>query len=313
LRMGDCKDKSALFYSMLKAIGVKAVPVLVATNRYRTTNIDLPTMTIFDHMIICFNLKNGKMNCSDLTNSYADWRYISPYIQGKVALSLEPHAKLFNLPARKYRWSFKVNTELTFDKKGGQAERQERSYSAEYASYWREMLGGKNSKEVNDYLTKDYEDNVAEKVDLSIETSDTNDLTKAVVIKSQANYLPFINIKTDLDYKENDAWIKAELNGFKLANKIYGVNFSGSYIVSTTTWDASSNWKLTVLPAELKLKHKFGEMNRSINKIGPGKFKVTTQVKLPMRFIEPNEIMEFNQLLEILKDESKISLYAELI
>lgn len=310
-RIGDCKDKSALYFSMLKSIGVNAFPVLVATDRYDLKKASFPTMGIFDHMIVCFTLANNKMHCSDPTNTYANWRYISPYIQGNVALSLEKKSKFFNIPSSQYRWGYRIKTHLVFDDKGGQVEEQEREYLDEYANFWRDSLNGKSNDDIQEYLVKDYKDNVANKVDVELRVSDLTDLEKNVVINSTAKYSPFIDVKDDLDYHEYDAWIYSELDYFLIKNKIYKYHFSGLHLASSITWDVSSRWRLASLPATAMLTHKYGEMIRKVKKLDSGRFQIFTELKIPQQIVPADEIEAFNQFIGDLKSEAAVYVYAK--
>lgn len=51
-RYGDCKDKSLLAVSMLRALGIEAHPVLVSTNTHKGLAKMLPSPLVFNHAII---------------------------------------------------------------------------------------------------------------------------------------------------------------------------------------------------------------------------------------------------------------------
>nr|WP_301003588.1 DUF3857 domain-containing protein [Arsukibacterium sp.] len=59
-RYGDCKDKSVLLVSILRQLGLDAVPVLVNTELSTTIAERLPSAGVFDHAIVklAFNDKN---------------------------------------------------------------------------------------------------------------------------------------------------------------------------------------------------------------------------------------------------------------
>ena len=50
-RFGDCKDKSLLFVTLLRSLGIEAYPVLVNTLARHTIEDWLPTADVFDHCI----------------------------------------------------------------------------------------------------------------------------------------------------------------------------------------------------------------------------------------------------------------------
>lgn len=51
-RFGDCKDKSYLLVSMLRALGIEASPVLINTAYKKTINNWLPSHSAFDHVTV---------------------------------------------------------------------------------------------------------------------------------------------------------------------------------------------------------------------------------------------------------------------
>lgn len=311
-RMGDCKDKTALFYSMLKVIGVEAYPVLVATDRRKISRTGLPSMAHFDHMIICFKLSSGKQACSDPTNYFSDWRYISPHIQDRIALPLIKNSELINLPANEYRWFLQAETTLTFLEDGGQNESQTRHYLNEYANHWRDFLLQKDDKDRNQWLIDSYKEKVAEKADVKFSVDGLQDVELAVVIKSESSHPPLIDTNDSLDYAESDAWLADELEDARIPNKRYEYNVPGFHVISKTIWDVSRLWAIKTLPAETELKNEFGSMVRRVKAFDKGRVQIITEVKVPRRLVPPNDIERFNKFISLLKRESTIHLYGNL-
>ncbi len=68
-RFGDCKDKSLLFVTLLRGLGIEAYPVLVNTQARQTIDDWLPAANIFDHCIAVV-LLNGQMWWLDPTAGY---------------------------------------------------------------------------------------------------------------------------------------------------------------------------------------------------------------------------------------------------
>lgn len=52
-RFGDCKDKSYLLCTMLRALGVDARPVLISATYRKTIGDWLPSPAVFDHVTVC--------------------------------------------------------------------------------------------------------------------------------------------------------------------------------------------------------------------------------------------------------------------
>src|SRR5207248_3294814 len=51
-RFGDCKDKSLLLVTLLRALGVEAWPVLLHTSLGRALDEWLPTAVAFNHVVV---------------------------------------------------------------------------------------------------------------------------------------------------------------------------------------------------------------------------------------------------------------------
>jgi hypothetical protein len=68
-RFGDCKDKSLLLCTMLRALGIDAAPVLINTNSKQELRKMLPSAVDFDHCTVRARL-NGKTYWFDPTISF---------------------------------------------------------------------------------------------------------------------------------------------------------------------------------------------------------------------------------------------------
>jgi hypothetical protein len=67
-RFGDCKDKATLLVALLRELGVRAWPALVATRTGRTLSERLPSMFAFDHVIVAIPTA-GQLTFVDATAS----------------------------------------------------------------------------------------------------------------------------------------------------------------------------------------------------------------------------------------------------
>lgn len=87
-RFGDCKDKSLLLVTLLKARNIEAYPVLVSTTRRGTLADFLPSAYIFDHCVVQVSL-TGKIFYVDPTINNqggipGESLYFPPYGKGLV-------------------------------------------------------------------------------------------------------------------------------------------------------------------------------------------------------------------------------------
>lgn len=74
-RFGDCKDKSYLLCTLLRAMGIEANPVLINTSFKKTISNWLPSPKAFDHVTVRVAL-NGSFYFFDPTSSYQRGRLL---------------------------------------------------------------------------------------------------------------------------------------------------------------------------------------------------------------------------------------------
>ena len=86
-RFGDCKDKSLLFVTLLRTLGIEAYPVLVNTQARQTVGDRLPAADLFDHCIAVVRFE-GQTWWLDPTAGYQRgplaMHYLPPYGYGLV-------------------------------------------------------------------------------------------------------------------------------------------------------------------------------------------------------------------------------------
>ncbi|OAN13288.1 hypothetical protein A3K86_16675 [Photobacterium jeanii] len=310
-RYGDCKDKSALLHALLERIGIESYPVLIATDRTRADQLIIPTFRYFDHIVMCFDYL-GKQYCLDATDQDTFWKFTPSWIQNKVSLVLKSNQQPSQILNNKYRWKMHVSTSVEFDLLGGQEEHQKRTYYGEYASSYRRLLLQKSPSERDEWLTQQYHNEVSTYADPQFNIVKLANMAPELVIKSEAKLSPFLDVKSDLIYEENDAWLKDELELLRLDNKHYEEHFPGLKIQSEYVYDLSEIWKIQKVSPTLRFDHKFGSMHREIHVTDDGKLKIATFLLIPQQLIKASEIQSFNHFLDVMRRESLIQFKGKL-
>lgn len=97
-RFGDCKDKAVFFVAAAREMGLTAYPVLTAV--MRDVQLDLPTISQFDHMIAAVKL-DGDFVFTDLTSDLDPWGSIPYPLHGTTGLLIRPdgESELLTIPA----------------------------------------------------------------------------------------------------------------------------------------------------------------------------------------------------------------------
>ncbi|RAJ93126.1 transglutaminase-like putative cysteine protease [Larkinella arboricola] len=111
-RYGDCKDKSLLLCTLLKAGGLPAYPALTNTINGGELNRLLPAPTVFNHVIVWTSL-NGKTVWIDPTLTSQHWQdgyYIPPYGH---ALVIRPGEKMLQPVASAHRGKVQISETFT--------------------------------------------------------------------------------------------------------------------------------------------------------------------------------------------------------
>jgi hypothetical protein len=84
-KYGDCKDKTALLYAMLKAAGIESYFTWIGSNEIPYKYEEVPTPLADNHMILTYK-NNAKYYFLDGTSEYLNIEFPSEFTQGKEAL-----------------------------------------------------------------------------------------------------------------------------------------------------------------------------------------------------------------------------------
>lgn len=131
-RFGDCKDKSRLLVSLLRGMGVDAVPALVNTRSNTRAGRGLPTPTAFNHVIVRATV-DGRSYWLDPTESFqgTDIEHLAPPDYGDALLVADGAADLVGIPGNEDT-TYRRTVVETFDIRD--AVRQPASYVVETLS-----------------------------------------------------------------------------------------------------------------------------------------------------------------------------------
>ncbi|MBM3236804.1 DUF3857 domain-containing protein [Candidatus Poribacteria bacterium] len=150
-KYGDCKDKTILLNTMLKAAGIKSYPVLIASGDSSRVIQEVPSLSYFNHMILVVEAdEKGDLIWLDPTVETAAFGYLPTGDQNRLAYILVDEensylAKSLVLPAEKnvkrVEMEIEVNPDLSI------SVREELLLSGSFNAEWRAKL--KNSDPEN--------------------------------------------------------------------------------------------------------------------------------------------------------------------
>ena len=301
LRLGDCKDKAALLVAMLDAAGIDAHPVLVATDRTELQSPELADMHYFDHMVVC--LEDGD-RCLDPTDAYTDASATSPWIQGKVALPLQPGARPGNIPVEEYRWHVDVDTRLQFHSDGSQTETVSRTYKGEYAGLIRGQLQPMTASERVEWAVTQYADIVNDTVEPTVTFSGVDELSEELVIETETYYPDVLVYENPLNYSEFAPWLRSEIHSMLLNNRIHQRDFAGLRATATHRFELPLQWQIVFPGPELRYENEYGSYHRDSESEGR---RVTYEAILELPYrpdVGPQEAERANDTLDWYLKES---------
>ncbi len=311
-RLGDCKDKSVLLLGLLNKLGLDAELVLVATKQIKTEGVLLPTMTAFNHVVVCFEYGEQRY-CVDPTDTQTNWQYTPEWIQSKVSLPLTQDAQLGQMQQSRYRWKMNTDTVILFDDLGGQKEVQERVYVGEYAGLVRANLYELGEAERIEKLTDEYSEVVTSIGNPEFQVKNLDTMSTRTVVRSESVIEPFLGVEEELQYEEHDAWIKKELVDLKMYNEKYPALFHGVRVVSDVYYDTNNLWEITDIPPTLELTHSLGSLTRSAELISPTELSVRTILEVRSTMVEVSERERFNKMLNTFAEQSLIKFYGKVL
>ncbi len=305
-RFGDCKDKTALFVAMVNHIGIGAYPVLTTFERFDSSKLLLPAASYFDHMVACVRLPDGRETCYDLTDPHTPSDQFSHSLHGAIRLDLTNEMREpVHFGKVKYRWIYDVSTQNRFQDDGLLEERQTRIYSEGYGVDMRAGLQRRSTSERLEWARDDYQTNVSNRVEPSLELDGVDDTSRPVTIRSVAKY-PQLFDPADYDnYVDEDVWLAAEARSVKTTNSHYPYNFSGLRYRSETTFLLPSNWRVEHRGAQINFVAPYGYLRRRVNATDDG-LVVITELAMPAARIAVGEIQRFNRFLDHVAEQSKL-------
>ncbi|MBT1451557.1 transglutaminase-like domain-containing protein [Glaciecola sp. XM2] len=304
-KYGDCKDKTVLLLEMFEQAGIEAYPVLISTRRKATDKLLVPSAAYFNHVIMCFNYAQQDY-CIDATDSTSDWRYMSQWVQGHVALPLVPGATVQNAMEEPHAYAIKNEIDIEILPNGGQLEKQRIEFHGAYASSYRSSLEGQETQEQVEYMVELYQDVVSDGTQPKVEITGVQNLQDAITVMTEYEYAPYLDMEDDISVIDYEPWINFELNSYNAQNTIYDLDFAGSKVISTVNVRLPEHWDVKSYPATLALSSPFATLNRTVSEKAPGQFTLVTEFALSATSISVQEYQQFESTIEAFKQEGVI-------
>lgn len=177
-KYGDCKDKSSLLVTMLRAAGIPAYVALLDAGFGEDISPTLPGMGMFDHAIVY--VPGSPDLWIDTTDEYARLGQTPNADQGRLALVARPETEgLIKTPVATSSENLVVEKREFYLAENGPARVVEiteprGSFESQYRSYYADKDNDERKKGLTDYVQVQY---LAEKLD-RMDRSDPGDFSK---------------------------------------------------------------------------------------------------------------------------------------
>ena len=306
-QFGDCKDKVALFIEMARMAGLEAYPVLASTQRKNLNKFMLPAHIYFNHVVACVRTKNGKEQCTDLTDPFTDSTQLPYYMNGTVGLPLEAeNNQPVTFPEMEFTWKVKMVMSNELQSDGSIIETLDRSYLGHYGSFFRGKLAYKTNQEKSNWYNEGYKGVMGTADNVKFETSGLENLSAPVVIRSSTQYKDTFKPDSFESFSETEFWLRDLMRQFKTANKHNSYNFAGLHYTSEITYTVPKEFAVKNVGANYNYEHEFGDLKRHYVRT-ENKIDVITEVKIPRIDVSADKLQVFNDFLEFISNENKIN------
>ncbi len=306
-RYGDCKDKSTLLYALLVELGFDAYPVLVATKRSRPDLLRLPSRGYFDHMVVCFELQNGKEQCLDPTDVHSASTDTSRFIQGKVRLDLVPGGRPERMGRDDYLWRLEAASELQFLANGDQRELLRQEFRGHFATQMRDVLASRDPPGQVEWLEERVANVITKPKTASFQLGALDDLEAPLIIDSDVVYAAVATPGDPLDYVDAEYWLRQIVRDNYIHNDSYDAQFDGVRVNVVQTYDVEGLWRIVDTGASVDMISDYGRYYRSYE-LDPSGERVAVQsfLEMPARVVPVDEFERFNQFLSFVYQQTQL-------
>lgn len=182
---GDCKDKSILLISLLKAVGIESKPVLVLTSDEGKLDPAFPSAD-FNHMIVQVKLSESEKCFADPTSKYTPFGKLPSVCQDINVLVLNPDntSQIERTPAPEPNDNTdNISLKMILKGDGTTEFTAEEKYYGAINSYIRYRLQDKTEKELKEYCKSLIADEFTKGEIVSCQLSDIDSLKSSCSLK----------------------------------------------------------------------------------------------------------------------------------
>lgn len=302
-RYGDCKDKTALFVAMARAVGIEAWPVLVGTDLSDLDALLLPSWSYFDHMIACAKA-GGFTSCFDLTAPRLAFGTLPAENLGRVALPIRRTVTAPGIvPRPDYGWRVELDARNELHCEGGLSEHMSRRYPGVWGGLLRNQLLERSSSAREEFLEEDYQSMMGDQTEPSIDVSDLRDPAVPLIIHSSTRYEGG-ELQEGM-YREPDPWLRSYAASMTPASQLYRDLSDGLEYTATHRFEVCSEVEIPYVGPDLALESRFGSLHRGYE-IHGRTVSVDTRFRVEPGVIDQEDLADYRRFLGEVAAHSRI-------
>ena len=300
-KYGDCKDKSILLISLLKAAGIEAQPVLVLTANEGTLDPSFPNW-FFNHMIVKAAASGKEKYWLDPTAKYTPFGKLPPVCENinVLVLNSDYSSRIERTPGSDLMDNSKDITLKMDLKNDGTAEfNVELKYYGASNSNIRYRLEDKTDKELKEFCKSLIADDFTNAVILKCELSDIDSLKTSYSLKFNGTAGNVLQNQSDLMLVSSDPFKFFENTSWLIKDKReFPIKFDYPFILNKAiTINLPEGYTVRNLPGKV---HKITEnMDYAKNISSSGNviyvdenFKISNSQILPSKYLETRQFFE---------------------
>jgi transglutaminase-like putative cysteine protease len=297
-RYGDCKDMVTLFVALARAVGLRARPVLVASELRDPARLLAPSWKYFDHMIACVGGVENEPVCLDLTAPGLPTGTLPLGVQGRVALDLEPETAAPRvLPRESHPLRVDVESEIDVGCDGAIRTRTQREFRGNWGPFLRARLLGLRDSERRRFAEEEARDALGRDATFEV-TVDLQDEPSDPVRMTVVSTTPMSgSLETARRWIDWDEWLLRYGRDLATKNRHHPYTLKGLRYRARHRYHVCERLRPTQLGPQLLLQSGFGRLYRSYRLDGTD-VTVSTTLEARSRDVAGDERERLNRFVE---------------
>ncbi len=321
-KIGDCKDVATVMIALLRQQGIKAWYTLVSTHSFSNRE-PRPTVYVFNHAIVAYELKDGVLRFADLTTDYFPTGVLPEGDSDAWGLVIRPgETQIRRLPNDAMNPAIsriEIVGTASLDADRNLALNTAMTRHGVAAGNWRESMLRATEEERRKKIAEYLGGGVLNHIDLTrLEVPNLDDLNAPLQVKIDVKAYNPLDKVTNLFIMPLPLPLATPTHKILFAPRRYNdldldELFSLSPVLETIDFTLPEDLKLAEIPANRSLSTPFGEYSLTFEQ-RPGGIRISRSVVFHKRFIPYTDFEAFKAfyLAMLEADDAKLALNSTL-